>query len=69
MFAFQKRKGAPAVVRHAGGRGQDVHKHRFQTDDKGRILIKTLFQPSIFGKELFCVFAKQDIILKYGNIR
>nr|SBM90164.1 Uncharacterised protein [Neisseria gonorrhoeae] len=58
VFAFQKRKGAPAVVRHAGGRGQDVHKHRFQADDKGGIGVKAFLQPSIFGKELLRAFAE-----------
>ncbi|CWQ06363.1 Uncharacterised protein [Neisseria meningitidis] len=58
VFAFQQRKGTPAVVRHAGGRGQDVHKHRFQADDKGGIRVKAFFQPSVFGKELLRAFAE-----------
>ncbi len=58
VFAFQQRKGAPSVVRHAGGRGQDVHKHRFQADDKGGIGVKAFLQPSIFGKELLHAFAQ-----------
>ncbi|CWQ27284.1 Uncharacterised protein [Neisseria meningitidis] len=58
VFAFQQRKGTPAVVRHTGGRGQDVHKHRFQADDKGGILVKTLLQPSVFVKEFLRPFAE-----------
>ncbi|SQH50977.1 Uncharacterised protein [Neisseria elongata subsp. glycolytica] len=68
MFAFHHGKSTVLVIWNPARANDNPGEYRLQTDNKRCTDGETLFQPTIFGEELFRILTEQDIVLEYGNI-